>query len=209
MPTLQKLADNGLMYSQWHTTALCSPTRSTFLTGRNHHLNGCSCITEGADGFPGANGHIPASCATLARCCRTTAGARSGSARTTTCRSSSSPSARPKTLLAAAEGLGPLLRLPRRRDQPVVPGPDVRQPQVIDQPYQPGGGLSPLQGSGRPGDPDAQGRAADQPVAAVVHVVLPRGQPRAASGGRRNGPTSTRASSTTATRPIASGCCRA
>ena len=40
MPTLQKLADNGLMYSQWHTTALCSPTRSTLLTGRNHHLNG-------------------------------------------------------------------------------------------------------------------------------------------------------------------------
>ena len=42
MPTLQKLADNGLMYSQWHTTALCSPTRSTFLTGRNHHQNGMS-----------------------------------------------------------------------------------------------------------------------------------------------------------------------
>lgn len=34
LPTLQKLADRGLMYSQWHTTALCSPTRSTFLTGR-------------------------------------------------------------------------------------------------------------------------------------------------------------------------------
>ena len=46
MPTLQKLADGGLMYSQWHTTALCSPTRSTLLTGRNHHLNGCSSITE-------------------------------------------------------------------------------------------------------------------------------------------------------------------
>ena len=67
MPTLQKLADNGLMYSQWHTTALCSPTRSTFLTGRNHHQNASSCITEGAIGFPGANGHIPASCAPLAK----------------------------------------------------------------------------------------------------------------------------------------------
>src|SRR5262244_3804466 len=42
MPTLDKLAANGLMYTQWHTTALCSPTRSTILTGRNHHLNGCS-----------------------------------------------------------------------------------------------------------------------------------------------------------------------
>jgi arylsulfatase A-like enzyme len=37
MPTMQRLADNGVTYSQWHTTALCSPTRSTFLTGRNHH----------------------------------------------------------------------------------------------------------------------------------------------------------------------------
>jgi arylsulfatase len=66
MPTLQKLADNGLMYSQWHTTALCSPTRSTFLTGRNHHQNGMACITEGAIGYPGANAHIPPECGTLA-----------------------------------------------------------------------------------------------------------------------------------------------
>ena len=65
MPTLQKLADNGLMYSQWHTTALCSPTRSTFLTGRNHHVNRCACITEGSNGFPGAAGRLPAECATI------------------------------------------------------------------------------------------------------------------------------------------------
>jgi arylsulfatase A-like enzyme len=65
MPTLQRLADNGLTYSQWHTTALCSPTRSTFLTGRNHHLNGCSCITEAAQGFPGWSGRLPAECATI------------------------------------------------------------------------------------------------------------------------------------------------
>jgi arylsulfatase len=65
MPTLQKLADRGLMYTQWHTTALCSPTRSTFLTGRNHHLNGMACITEASNGFPGANGRLPAECATI------------------------------------------------------------------------------------------------------------------------------------------------
>jgi len=67
MPTLQKLADNGLIYSQWHTTALCSPTRSTCLTGRNHHLNGMSCITEGSNGFPGANARIPEACASVAQ----------------------------------------------------------------------------------------------------------------------------------------------
>ncbi|HVN69706.1 MAG TPA: arylsulfatase [Candidatus Binatia bacterium] len=65
MPVLQKIADNGLMYSQWHTTALCSPTRSTLLTGRNHHLNGMACITEGAQGFPGQHARIPAQCATI------------------------------------------------------------------------------------------------------------------------------------------------
>src|SRR3954452_9281282 len=70
MPTLQKLSDNGLRYSQWHTTALCSPTRSTFLTGRNHHQNGMACITEGSIGDPGASAHIPPECGTLAEVLR-------------------------------------------------------------------------------------------------------------------------------------------
>lgn len=65
MPTAQRLADNGVMYSQWHTTALCSPTRSTFLTGRNHNLNGMGSITETANGFPGYCGRLPAECATI------------------------------------------------------------------------------------------------------------------------------------------------
>jgi arylsulfatase len=65
MPTLDKLAANGLTYTQWHTCALCSPTRSTLLTGRNHHLNGNSAITEAALGFPGSHGRIPEQCATI------------------------------------------------------------------------------------------------------------------------------------------------
>jgi arylsulfatase A-like enzyme len=65
MPTLDKLAANGLTYTQWHTTALCSPTRSTILTGRNHHLNGMAAITEAANGFPGASGRIPDQAATV------------------------------------------------------------------------------------------------------------------------------------------------
>ncbi|MCB0202615.1 MAG: arylsulfatase, partial [Anaerolineae bacterium] len=65
MPTAQKLADNGLLYTQWHTTAICSPTRSTILTGRNHHLNGFACIAEATIGYPGHNGRLPAQCATV------------------------------------------------------------------------------------------------------------------------------------------------
>lgn len=62
MPTMDSLAADGLVYTQWHTTALCSPTRSTIMTGRNHHLNGMASITETADGFPGANGRLPDNC---------------------------------------------------------------------------------------------------------------------------------------------------
>ncbi|MFC3274397.1 arylsulfatase [Agromyces mediolanus] len=65
MPTLDRLAENGLTYTQWHTTALCSPTRSTFLTGRNHNVNGMGSIMEGTNGFPGYAGHIPEDCATI------------------------------------------------------------------------------------------------------------------------------------------------
>ncbi|WP_040690498.1 arylsulfatase [Nocardia vinacea] len=65
-PNIDRIAAKGLRYSQWHTTALCSPTRSCLLTGRNHTTNGMACISECAVGFPGANGHIPPECATLA-----------------------------------------------------------------------------------------------------------------------------------------------
>jgi len=67
MPTLDRLAKNGLIYSQWHNCALCSPTRSTLLTGRNNTLNGMACITEGSQGFPGWCGRIPPQAATLAQ----------------------------------------------------------------------------------------------------------------------------------------------
>ncbi|WP_235300146.1 arylsulfatase [Synechococcus sp. GFB01] len=58
-PHLDALAAEGLRFSNMHTTALCSPSRSCMLTGRNHHSNGLACITEGSMGYPGANGLIP------------------------------------------------------------------------------------------------------------------------------------------------------
>jgi arylsulfatase A-like enzyme len=59
MPTLQRLSDSGVTFTNFHTTALCSPTRSSLLTGRNHHSNHMACITEGSVGFPGGDGRIP------------------------------------------------------------------------------------------------------------------------------------------------------
>ena len=70
MPTMERLAKSGLTYTQWHTTALCSPTRSTFLTGRNHHANGFATISETSTGFPGYNSHIPPENATMANILR-------------------------------------------------------------------------------------------------------------------------------------------
>jgi arylsulfatase A-like enzyme len=59
-PNLDRIAAQGVRYTQWHTTALCSPTRSCLLTGRNHTRNSMACITEAAIGFPNASGTIPA-----------------------------------------------------------------------------------------------------------------------------------------------------
>jgi arylsulfatase A-like enzyme len=58
-PNIERIADEGLRYTQWHTTALCSPTRSCLLNGRNHTRNSMACITEAAIGFPNASGTIP------------------------------------------------------------------------------------------------------------------------------------------------------
>lgn len=58
-PNIDALAAGGLRFNNMHTTALCSPTRSCIITGRNHHSNAMSCITEGSTGYPGGNGYIP------------------------------------------------------------------------------------------------------------------------------------------------------
>src|SRR3954465_7463517 len=64
-PNVKRIAERGLIYTNFHTTALCSPTRSCLLTGRNHTTNGMACITEAATGFPNGNGHVPPECAPL------------------------------------------------------------------------------------------------------------------------------------------------
>ena len=58
-PHFDGIAEDGLRYNNMHTTALCSPSRSCIVTGRNHHANGMAAITELATGFPGYNGTMP------------------------------------------------------------------------------------------------------------------------------------------------------
>jgi arylsulfatase len=58
-PNLDSLAANGLLYTNMQTTALCSPTRSCILTGRNHHANGMAGITEISTGYPATTATFP------------------------------------------------------------------------------------------------------------------------------------------------------
>src|ERR1700730_5151545 len=64
-PTLDRIAANGLRYTNFHTTALCSPTRAALITGRNHHSVGFGVISEMATGFPGYNSVIPKDATTI------------------------------------------------------------------------------------------------------------------------------------------------
>jgi arylsulfatase A-like enzyme len=65
-PTMRRIADRGLRYSNFHTTALCSPTRSSLLNGRNATSNNMACITEASAGFPGFSARIPFENGTIA-----------------------------------------------------------------------------------------------------------------------------------------------
>lgn len=69
-PTAERLAADGLRYTRFHTTALCSPTRAVLLSGRNHHSVGMGAITEFATSAPGYNSLRPNTCAPLAEILR-------------------------------------------------------------------------------------------------------------------------------------------
>jgi arylsulfatase len=66
-PHLDALARRGLIYNRFHTTAICSPTRAAMLTGRNHHMVGNGAVNNVATGFPGYNGIIPKTAASIGR----------------------------------------------------------------------------------------------------------------------------------------------
>jgi arylsulfatase A-like enzyme len=69
-PALDRIAANGLRYINFHTTALCSPTRAALITGRNHHSAGFGTISETSTGFPGYDSVLPKSTATIGRILR-------------------------------------------------------------------------------------------------------------------------------------------
>jgi arylsulfatase A-like enzyme len=69
-PALDRIANNGLRYTNFHSTALCSPTRAALITGRNHHSVGYGVIAEQASGYPGYDSFITKDKATIGRILR-------------------------------------------------------------------------------------------------------------------------------------------
>ncbi len=66
-PALDRIAKSGLRYTQFHSTALCSPTRAALITGRNHHSAGFGVVSEQSTGFPGYDSIIPKDKCTIGR----------------------------------------------------------------------------------------------------------------------------------------------
>ena len=171
-PNINRIAERGITYTNFHTTALCSPTRSCLMTGRNHTTNGMGTITEAASGFPSSNGHIPLRVRDDRRGARG-AGlehlyARQVASHT---RGRDEPGLH-QAPVAAGPGLRALLRVPGCGDQPVVSGPGLRQPSG-GAARVPRGGLPLDHGHDRQGPgvhPRRQGGRARQ---AVPPVLLP------------------------------------
>ena len=120
-PVAERLAGEGVKLNRFHTTALCSPTRQALLTGRNHHSVGMGAITEMATSAPGNSSIRPLNKAPIAETSVSTATHRTVRQvpRSATL---GGLSGRPLPAVAHRVGLRVLLRLRRRRGQPVLPG---------------------------------------------------------------------------------------
>ena len=193
----------GVRYTQWHTTALCSPTRSCLLTGRNHTRNSMACITEAAIGFPNASGTIPPENGMLPEILGELGWNTYMVGKWHLCPTDEMNLASTRRNWPQRPRLRALVRVPRRRDQPVVSRPGLRQP--------PGGPAE-----------DARRRATTSPRTSPTRRSSSSRTPRSiapdkpfflyyAPGAatrrttrRRSGSTSSRAASTWATRRCAS-----
>ena len=127
-PNIDRIAADGVRYTQWHTTALCSPTRSCLLTGRNHTRNSMACITEAAIGFPNASGTIPPENGMLSEILGERGWNTYMVGKWHLCPTDEMNLAATRRNWPSGRGLRALVRVPRRRDQSVVSGPRLRQP---------------------------------------------------------------------------------
>ena len=120
-PTIDGLAADGIRLANFHTTALCSPTRACLLTGRNHHRSGMGRVADLAMGYPGYWGMVPRENGFLSEILRAQGYASYAVGKWhLTPDDETSMAASPREL-AARPRLRPVVRIPRRRDTPVRP----------------------------------------------------------------------------------------
>ena len=178
-PNLDALAANGLRYNNMHTTALCSPSRSCIVTGRNHHSNDMACVTEFATGFPGYDGNVPFENGFLSEILLAQGYNTYMVGKWHLIPASQESGGRALRPLAVGPRLRALLRVPRRRHEPVESRPRLRQPSgraARDS----RGGLPPHARPRRQGDAVHRRRQAGRPRQAVLPALLPGRDPRAA-----------------------------
>ena len=207
MPTMDRLAADGLTYSQWHTTALCSPTRSTFLTGRNHHQNGFATISESSTGFPGYSSHIPPTNATMASVLREAGWSTFWVGKNHNVPVDEWTMGSSKKRWPLGQGYDRFYGFIGGETNNWYPSL-AEDNRYIDQPYRPRGGLPPVEGPGRPGVADDPRHASRPSRTSRGTCGSARAPTTPRTTRRRSTSTSTRGCSTTATRPTASGCCR-
>ncbi len=118
----------GCSYNQFHTTALCSPTRAALITGRNHHSAATGVIMEAGTGFPGYNTLMPKSCGTSPRSCKQNGYNTSWFGKNHNVPDWQTQPGRAVRPVADGAGLRILLRLHRRRHEPVGVPPSSRAP---------------------------------------------------------------------------------
>ena len=179
-PNIDRIAAEGVRYTQFHTTALCSPTRSCLLTGRNHTRNSMACITEAAIGFPNASGTIPPENGMLSEILGERGLEHLHGRQVAPVPDRRDEPRRDAAQLAdraAASSAGTGSSAPR----PTSGIPDlVYDNHPVDQPKHARGGLPPHRGHHRQGDRVHPGRQGDRAGEAVLPLLRARRLPRAA-----------------------------
>ena len=130
-PALDRIADNGLRYTNFHSTALCSPTRAALITGRNHHSVGFGVIAEQATGYPGYDSIITKDKATIGKILQGQRLPHLVVRQEPQHAGLPGERDRPVRPVADRHGLRVLLRLHGRRHQPVAAGNLVRNTTYI------------------------------------------------------------------------------
>ena len=178
-PAMDRIAKAGLRYTNFHSTSLCSPSRAALITGRNHHVAGFGVVGEIATGFPGYDSVIRKENGTIGAILKENGYATSWFGKNHNTPFYQATSAGPFDQWPDRHGIRVLLRLRRRRHQPVAAEPVPQHDGHLPVPGQ--SGLEPDHGDGRRSDSLHEGAEGGRARQAVPRLLRARRHARAAS----------------------------